>query len=52
MTSGPIVRVAPDTYSIDDPDSVRILYGHGTEFIKVTRNIRGSILVILTTNIG
>ncbi|QKX61811.1 uncharacterized protein TRUGW13939_08967 [Talaromyces rugulosus] len=34
MTSGPIVRIAPDTYSIDDPDSVRILYGHGNGFIK------------------
>jgi hypothetical protein len=38
MTSGPIVRITPDTYSIDDPDSVRIIYGHGTGFIKVTRN--------------
>ncbi|KAK4943316.1 hypothetical protein LTR10_017159 [Elasticomyces elasticus] len=33
---GPIVRIAPNEVSIDDPDeSVSIIYGHGTKFIKV-----------------
>lgn len=31
---GPIVRIAPNEYSIDDPDSIRTIYGHGTKFIK------------------
>lgn len=42
MTSGPIVRITPDTYSIDDPNSVRIIYGSGTGFIKVTQTSLGS----------
>ena len=32
---GPVVRITPDTYSIDDPNAIRIIYGHGTKFIKV-----------------
>ncbi|KAK7726292.1 hypothetical protein SLS57_003378 [Botryosphaeria dothidea] len=31
---GKIVRLAPNKYSINDPDAVRIIYGHGTKFIK------------------
>ncbi|KAM6523089.1 hypothetical protein FSOLCH5_003708 [Fusarium solani] len=31
---GKIVRVAPDWYSIDDPDAAKILYGPGTQFVK------------------
>ena len=32
---GPIVRVAPHEYSIDDVDAARTIYGHGNAFIKV-----------------
>lgn len=33
--TGPMVRIAPNEVSIDDPeDSLRIIYGHGTKFIK------------------
>ncbi|KAF3020091.1 hypothetical protein E8E14_003548 [Neopestalotiopsis sp. 37M] len=31
---GPIVRIAPNEYSLDDPAACKILYGHGTEFHK------------------
>lgn len=31
---GPIVRLAPNEYSIDDPAALPIIYGHGTKFIK------------------
>lgn len=33
--SGPVVRIAPNQYSIDDPSSAKIIYGHGTDFVKV-----------------
>ncbi len=32
---GPIVRIAPNEYSIDDAEAVKIIYGHGAGFIKV-----------------
>lgn len=32
--SGKIVRVGPKSYSIDDADAAKIIYGHGTRFIK------------------
>jgi hypothetical protein len=28
------VRIAPNEVSLDDPDAVKIIYGHATEFIK------------------
>ncbi|KAL1615895.1 hypothetical protein SLS54_008729 [Diplodia seriata] len=31
---GKVVRIGPNKYSIDDPDAVRIIYGHGTKFTK------------------
>lgn len=31
---GSVVRIAPNEYSIDDPDAVKIIYGHGTAFTK------------------
>ncbi|KAH7063540.1 pisatin demethylase [Macrophomina phaseolina] len=31
---GKIVRLAPNKYSIDDPEAIRIIYGHGTKFVK------------------
>ncbi|KAF4554808.1 Cytochrome P450-like protein 7 [Elsinoe fawcettii] len=31
---GPIVRIAPNQYSIDDVEAIRIIYGHGTSFVK------------------
>lgn len=32
---GPIVRIAPNEYSIDDAEAIKIIYGHGTSFTKV-----------------
>ncbi|CAG8909742.1 unnamed protein product [Penicillium egyptiacum] len=32
--SGPIVRIAPNEYSIDDPGAVKEIYGLGSQFIK------------------
>src|SRR5687767_8103807 len=34
---GPIVRVAPHEYSIDDVDAARMIYAHGNAFVKVRR---------------
>ncbi|GME62452.1 cytochrome P450 [Neofusicoccum parvum] len=31
---GPIVRIAPNEYSIDDPSAIKPIYGHGTVFVK------------------
>jgi Cytochrome P450 len=28
------VRIAPNEVSLDDPEAVKIIYGHATEFIK------------------
>jgi len=33
---GPIVRIAPGEYSIDDVEATRTIYGHGNAFVKVT----------------
>ena len=35
--TGPIVRIAPNEYSIDDPEAVKIIYGLGSHFIKVRK---------------
>lgn len=32
---GAIVRIAPSEYSIDDVESARTIYGHGSSFVKV-----------------
>jgi hypothetical protein len=37
-TSGPIVRVAPNEYSISEPGDLQTIYGHTSHFIKVSRN--------------
>ena len=42
---GPIWRVAPGEYSIDDVDAAKTIYGHGNAFVKVC-NFR---LVMLRT---
>lgn len=34
---GPIVRIAPNEYSIDAPAAVKTIYGLGTKFYKVRR---------------
>ena len=31
------MRIAPNEYSIDDLDAVKIIYGHGSKFVKVGR---------------
>jgi hypothetical protein len=35
---GPIVRIAPREYSIDDVEAARTIYGHGTAFVKVSNH--------------
>jgi hypothetical protein len=37
---GPIVRIAPHEYSIDDVQAAKEIYGHGNAFVKV-----GQILI-------
>ena len=34
LRAGKIVRIAPNEFSIDDPNVVKIIYGHSTEFPK------------------
>ena len=34
LISGPVVRIAPNEVSLDDPEATKIIYGHATEFIK------------------
>ena len=29
------MRIAPNEYSIDDPEAVKVIYGLGSQFIKV-----------------
>lgn len=31
---GPVVRIAPNEYSLDDPAAVKAIYGLGTTFTK------------------
>jgi hypothetical protein len=33
---GPIVRIAPGEYSIDDVEAAKTIYGHGNAFVKVS----------------
>lgn len=33
---GAVVRIAPNEYSIDDPEAAKIIYGHGSTFVKVS----------------
>jgi hypothetical protein len=32
---GPIVRISPRYYSVDDMNAISVIYGHGTHFVKV-----------------
>ena len=32
--TGPIVRIAPKRYSVDHPEAIKKIYGHGTKFAK------------------
>ena len=32
---GPIVRIAPGEYSVDDVQATKEIYGHGSKFVKV-----------------
>jgi hypothetical protein len=32
---GPIVRIAPGMYSVDDVEGAKTIYGHGKGFVKV-----------------
>ncbi|KAL4908288.1 hypothetical protein BDW74DRAFT_99249 [Aspergillus multicolor] len=34
QVNGPIVRIAPEYFSISDPSAVKAIYGHGTKFTK------------------
>ncbi|KAL3485860.1 cytochrome P450 [Aspergillus germanicus] len=31
---GPVVRIAPGQYSLDDPEAIRIIYSHSSAFVK------------------
>ncbi|KAI3575820.1 cytochrome P450 oxidoreductase [Fusarium oxysporum f. sp. albedinis] len=31
---GPLVQVAPNEYSVSDPEAIKAIYGHGTRFTK------------------
>ncbi|ORY15885.1 cytochrome P450 [Clohesyomyces aquaticus] len=31
---GSLVRIAPNEFSVDDPEAIKTIYGHGTQFIK------------------
>ena len=33
--TGPIVRIAPNEYSIDDPRSAKVIYRSGNQLMKV-----------------
>lgn len=46
FVAGPIFRYAPDHYSIDDPASVKLIYGLNTPFIKVFAIIISSLLTL------
>lgn len=37
---GPVVRIAPNEYSIDDVEAAKIIYGHGNAFVKVRVPLR------------
>lgn len=45
---GPVVRIAPNQYSIDDPDAVKILYGLASKFVKAWVYFEWKGLYILT----
>ena len=32
--TGPIVRIAPNRFSIDEPEAIKQIYSHGTKFVK------------------
>jgi hypothetical protein len=34
-TYGPIVRIAPNEYSVNDVEAAKAIYGHGNAFVKV-----------------
>tara|TARA_R110002060_G_scaffold24251_4_gene32946 strand:- start:943 stop:1272 length:330 start_codon:yes stop_codon:yes gene_type:complete len=36
---GPVVRIAPNEYSIDDIAAAKLIYGHGNTFVKVRQAI-------------
>lgn len=36
IRAGPVVRIAPGQYSIDDPEAAKIIYGHGSQFTKAS----------------
>jgi hypothetical protein len=36
---GPVVRIAPNEYSVNDVDGAKVIYGHGNTFVKVRYSI-------------
>jgi hypothetical protein len=40
---GSIVRIAPNQYSVDSPDAAKVIYGHGSDFMKVSTSILTAI---------
>ena len=45
---GPIVRIAPHEYSVDDVEAAKTIYGHGSAFVKVSTHICTIRVIILT----
>lgn len=39
LGAGPIVRISPNEYSIDDPDAARIMYRTRDELVKVRQYV-------------
>jgi hypothetical protein len=36
---GSIVRIAPNQYSVDSPDAAKVIYEHGSDFMKVSTSM-------------
>ena len=47
MNTGPIVRIAPHQYSINDASSIKVIYGHGSSFLKVSSPVQCYFVVQL-----
>lgn len=46
--AGPVVRIAPNEYSIDDPAAAKIIYGSGRAFVKVS--IANTVIYALSSS--
>ena len=44
LGAGPIVRISPNKYSIDDPDAARVIYRTRDELVKVPQCTHSSMI--------